>query len=407
MPVRQGVILVGGLGTRLGGLTRSLPKPMLEVAGRPFVEHVMAHITRFAIDKILLLAGYRGEVFADTYAGRRLFGASVDVVIEPEPLGTAGGLRFAADRLDNSFLLTNGDTFFDSDLQPLVCGPDEEGRDVTVLLRWVDDPGRYGRVTLSGDRIELFDEKSTVGVIRGALINAGTYRMCRDRVLAEIPAGSSSLERDVLPSIARRGRAAGHISSGFFVDMGIPDALQRARSDLESVRLRPAAFLDRDGVLNVDNGYTHRVEDLKLMPDVVKAVRLLNDAGYYVLVVSNQAGIARGYYSEDQARVFNQALRVELLKSGARIDAVYYCPHHPDGVEHAYAGVCSCRKPAPGLIRAAQQDWPIDLAHSFLVGDSRSDLEAAAAVGIPAYHYKGGSLLNFMKSVLNVRVPPV
>ena len=146
--------------------------------------------------------------------------------------------------------------------------------------------------------------------------------------------------------------------------------------------LRPAAFLDRDGVLNVDHGYTYRPEDLKLMPTTAAAVRLLNEAGHLVIVVSNQSGLARGYFDEASVRQFNAQLKEALRTLGARIDAFYYCPHHPDGKVSAFAISCQCRKPQPGLLEQAARDWPIDRVRSFLIGDKDDDIAAARAFGI-------------------------
>ncbi len=152
----------------------------------------------------------------------------------------------------------------------------------------------------------------------------------------------------------------------------------------ESRRPRPAAFLDRDGVLNVDRGYTFRPEDLKMMPTAAAAVRLLNDAGYYVIVATNQSGVARGFYSEAAVELFNTHLQEALLGDGARIDAFYYCPHHPNGAVKELAIQCRCRKPQPGMLEQAARDWPIDVARSFLIGDKDDDLAAARA-----FHIRG------------------
>ena len=153
-------------------------------------------------------------------------------------------------------------------------------------------------------------------------------------------------------------------------------------ADTQPRRQRPAAFLDRDGVLNVDHGYTFRPEELELMPTAAAAVRCLNAAGYIVIVVTNQAGVARGYYTEDAVKAFNAHMRDVLQAQGARIDAFYYCPHHPDGSVKELAIRCACRKPAPGMLEQAAHDWPIDRTRSFLIGDKDHDVAAAQAFGI-------------------------
>jgi D-glycero-D-manno-heptose 1,7-bisphosphate phosphatase len=147
-------------------------------------------------------------------------------------------------------------------------------------------------------------------------------------------------------------------------------------------RPRPAVFLDRDGVLNVDHGYTYKPEHLEFMPTAATAVRLLNEAGYYVFVVSNQSGVARGFYPEAAVQAFNTHLQDALLRDGTHIDTFYYCPHHPNGKIKELAIRCTCRKPQPGMLEQAAREWPIDRGRSFLVGDKDDDVAAAHAFGI-------------------------
>lgn len=145
---------------------------------------------------------------------------------------------------------------------------------------------------------------------------------------------------------------------------------------------RPAAFLDRDGVLNVDHGYTHKPEQLEWVEGAAEAVRLLNEAGYYVLVVTNQSGIARGFYDERAVKSFHAYMQERLSAQGAHIDAFYYCPHHPDGTVTSLAVRCRCRKPGPGMLEQAALEWPINIDASFLIGDKDDDMAAAAAFNI-------------------------
>lgn len=144
-------------------------------------------------------------------------------------------------------------------------------------------------------------------------------------------------------------------------------------------REKKAVFLDRDGVINVEKGYLHRVEELEFIPGAAEAVRLLKDAGFLVIVVTNQSGVARGFYSLREVEQLHRHMEQELAACGARVDAWYVCPHHPD-----HDGPCSCRKPLPGLLLQAANDFRIDLAGSYLVGDKLSDLEAGLAAGCRA-----------------------
>ncbi|WP_081859272.1 D-glycero-alpha-D-manno-heptose-1,7-bisphosphate 7-phosphatase [Desulfohalovibrio reitneri] len=164
---------------------------------------------------------------------------------------------------------------------------------------------------------------------------------------------------------------------------------------------RPAAFLDRDGVLNEDTGYVHRPEDFQWKPGAREAVRLLNQRGYWVLLVTNQSGIARGYYGPEELIELSRWMQDELAAAGARLDAVYACPHHPEKGRGDYGRVCSCRKPGPGLLREAMTDYPIDPTGSFLVGDSERDLEAARNAGVAGFLYEGGDVESLVLACLS------
>jgi len=145
---------------------------------------------------------------------------------------------------------------------------------------------------------------------------------------------------------------------------------------------RKALFLDRDGVINVDYGYVHRQQDCVFVDGIFDLVRLANATGHQVVVVTNQAGIGRGYFSESQFVAFMEWMRRRFDERGARIDRVYFCPHHPVAGMGRYRQACACRKPQPGMLHDARRDLDLDLSASILVGDKQSDLDAGARAGV-------------------------
>lgn len=151
--------------------------------------------------------------------------------------------------------------------------------------------------------------------------------------------------------------------------------------------MRKAVFLDRDGTLNVDKGYVHRVAEWEWIPGAIDALAALKQAGFLLIVVTNQAGIARGYYDKHDMAALHAAINAELQQHGATIDGFYHCPHHP---EFGAVLECECRKPMPGMILQAQQDFDIDLAHSWLVGDKVSDIQAGLAAGVSSILVRTG-----------------
>ena len=159
-------------------------------------------------------------------------------------------------------------------------------------------------------------------------------------------------------------------------------AKQTDSNPVPSGARRPAAFLDRDGVLNVDHGYVHRPEQLEWVAGAPESVRLLNEAGYYVLVITNQSGVARGFFDEAAVKAFHAHMQNALAEKGAYIDAYYDCPHHPEVTVKAFAMACTCRKPRTGMLERAAREWPIDINRSFFIGDKDHDMAAAAAFNV-------------------------
>ncbi|MGA8849131.1 MAG: D-glycero-beta-D-manno-heptose 1,7-bisphosphate 7-phosphatase [Dehalococcoidia bacterium] len=159
-----------------------------------------------------------------------------------------------------------------------------------------------------------------------------------------------------------------------------------------------AVFLDRDGVITQEPPYyAHKLSELELLPKSADAIRLLNENGFLVIVVCNQAGIAYGYYREEDAISFNQAMKDNLARDGARIDAMYYCPHHPEAKIERYRLDCNCRKPKPGMLTGAGKELNIDLKQSFMVGDKLSDVEAGKRAGCKTIMVKTGQGVEELK----------
>jgi D-glycero-D-manno-heptose 1,7-bisphosphate phosphatase len=161
------------------------------------------------------------------------------------------------------------------------------------------------------------------------------------------------------------------------------DGDNRARGAADRER-RPALFLDRDGVVNLDTGYPHRPEELAFTPTAIEGIRLANEAGCLVIVATNQSGVARGLFGLDAVERFHAEMRARVAAGGGRIDAIYACPYHPDGSVTAFRADHEDRKPRPGMLLRALREWPIDRERSLMVGDKPSDIAAADAAGIAA-----------------------
>lgn len=391
---KQAVILAGGAGTRLGALTKTVPKPLLPIGGHPFLDHLVWNLSRHGIRDIILSCGYLGEQIVDHYKKNCSNKQTIRAFIEPEPLGSGGALRFLAAELREQFFVLNGDSLFDInylDLSSRVHPPEQAT--ATIALCSVSNAARYGRVELYGEQVVGFVEKEANPV--PGLINAGLCWMDR-RLVERLPAGASSLERELFPRLVWEKRLFGKVFDGYFIDMGIPADYAQADQDLVSWQRRPACFLDRDGVINIDHGYVHTPDRFEWVAGAPQAIRWCNEHGYLVIVVTNQSGIARGYYDAIQFQALTAWMDAELASMGAHVDATYYCPHHPSAGEAPLRMDCHCRKPNPGLLEQAMSEWEVDRRRSLLIGDKPSDLEAAHCVGVAGHLFSGGRLDLFL-----------
>lgn len=401
-PIRQAVILCGGLGSRLGHLTKDTPKPLLPIDGQPFLQLQIRDISRYGVTRFLLLAAFRSqqiEAFAADLPGLLGRDITVDVAIEPDRAGTAGALYHARDRLDDRFFLFNGDSLLQADLLDLEAKLASNGAVGALALRPVDALGRYGVVRLEGEQVTAFgasgDPKAP------GLINGGVYAFSR-ALVDRLPA-KGSLEADVLPHLAEDGALRGLVCDGFFLDIGVPEDFARAQTEVPAYFRRPALFLDRDGVLNEELGYVGTVDRFRWIAGAREAVRLANASGWYVFIVTNQSGIGRGLYSRDDFIALQAHMDAELRAIGAHIDDLRFCPHHPSEGRGAFLDDCAWRKPHPGMLLDLMRRWPVDRDRSVLIGDKTSDLEAAAGAGIAAIRFEGGRLDTVVSKILAER----
>lgn len=403
--LRQCVILVGGLGTRLGTLTADTPKPVLTVADRPFLAWLLRELQRYGFEEAVLLSGYLSDTLrdaVDAMAAHLPRPMRIVHSVEPVRAGTGGALFHARNLLDERFLLCNGDSLLDCNLAPFMAASATDGPDVIgrLLLRHLPDTSRYGVVTIEGEIVTGFHERHEGPNTGGpGMINGGIYIFDR-RILDHVTA-MCSLERDILPRLATEGRLRAQAGSGYFIDIGIPTDLERAQTELPDRLRRPALFLDRDGVINLDHGHVGTLARFEFTPTACEAVAYATSAGWHVFIVTNQSGVARGFYAEADVGVLHRWVEAEMQQAGGTIDDIRYCPFHPDAVIARYAVVSDWRKPAPGMLLDLIRAWELTPSRCVLVGDQPSDLAAAAAAGIAGHLFPGGDLAAFVKPLLS------
>ena len=385
----EAIVLAGGLGTRLAGRLDGLPKPMASIAGRPFLELLLDRLQTAGCGRCMLSVGYRREAI-QSHFGATFRGMSLDYVVEETPLGTGGAIRKALDYArESSVLVLNGDTFLDVDYAALLNFHRAAQPPLTMAITPQANIARYGGVVVEDARIAGFEEKGRTGP---GWVNAGVYAIQRNFAWPASLPEKFSFETDLLMPEAVRIHCTVFPVETFFLDIGVPEDLDRAQTELKHTAngahprrgaepgAQPprAVFLDRDGVINrkVPEGqYVYKWEDFELLPGVPEAIARLNRAGLRVLVVSNQRGIALGLYSAPDVISIHDTLQKKLDESGAHIDGFYFCPHD----SHA----CDCRKPHAGLFRRACADFPgLNADASVMIGDSLSDIEFGHNLGM-------------------------
>ena len=394
--IRQCAVLAGGLGTRLGALAADRPKPLLRCGDRPFLAWLLREFCRYGVDEFLLLAGHLSaevERSLDALAAALPRHVRLNLSIEPAPAGTGGALWHARERLDEKFLLVNGDSLLDANLARLLAdaagdGPDVLGR---LALYSLADASRSGVVTTVGERVTAFRERPAPGA--AGSINAGVYVL--RRAIVDHLAPTCSLERDVLPKLAEIGALRGTDLPGWFIDIGVPADYARAGTEIPARLRRPALFLDRDGVLNVDHGWVSTRERFEWMPGAIEAVRRAVARGWHVFVVTNQSGVARGFYDEAAVRALMEWMAGELRAAGGTLDDWRYCPFHPQAALAAYRRDSDWRKPAPGMLLDLIRAWELDPSRAVMIGDNDSDMRAAEAAGVRPLRFPGGDVAAF------------
>ena len=410
----QAIILAGGKGTRLASRLAGAPKPLVDVLGVPLLERQLVQLADAGFDRAVILVNHRADLIERFCAERTDRRLSVTLIDDGEPAGTAGAVFRALDRLDDEFLVVYGDTLFDLDFARFrrfhERDPDAAA---TLFLHPNDHPA-------DSDLVEI-DEDGAVRAFHSYphpadawlpnMVNAALYWV-RKRSMAGrsawFPPGEIvDFAKDFFPRLLGEGeRLRGYISPEYIKDIGTPARLDRACGDLASGKVaaaslrerQTAVFLDRDGTLNVPNGHIAEPGQFELFPFAAEAVRMLNASRHRVVVVTNQPVIARGNCLPAGLAAIHAKMETQLGREGAFVERIYHCPHHPDsGFEGEVADlkiVCDCRKPAPGLLLRAQADLNLDLAASWMIGDSAADLAAAKACGVTSVLVRTGGATN-------------
>ena len=402
------IIMAGGKGTRISSVASDIPKPMIRIEGKPVLEHEIECLRDQGFTDLIITVSHLGSIIMDYFGDGSRFGVNIQYFNEETPLGNAGALFKLIDELNDDFLLLNADAIFDVDFNRFVEFHRTHGGLVTLFTHPNSHP--YDSGVLIADENGAVEEWLTKEDARPQWyrnrVNAGLH-VISPLVLdmTEIDAntvgtmGSDGkiikvdLDRQILKPLCGTGKMFCYDSPEYVKDMGTPDRYEAVCRDFAAGRVKAknlkqkqkAVFLDRDGTINKYVGFLRNIDEFELLPGVAEAIKKINESGYLAIVVTNQPVIARGEVTIPELQLIHNKMETLLGAEGAYLDAIYYCPHHPHkGYEGEVTELkidCECRKPKPGMLIKAAEDFNIGLENSWMIGDGENDVRAGKAAG--------------------------
>ena len=410
------VIMAGGKGTRISSVASDIPQPMIKIEGKPVLEHELECLRDQGFTDIILTVSHLGDIIIDYFGDGsgispvtgKPFDVHIEYYFEKEPLGNAGALFKIKDKLDSDFLLLNADAVFDVDFNRFVAFHKSHGGLVTLFTHPNSHPYDSGLIiadTSGSVKKWLAKEDERPEYYRNR-VNAGLHvinpiileqsGIDADKVGTVEENGKHikvDLDRQLLKPLAGTGKMFCYDSPEYVKDMGTPKRYYSVCEDYKAGRVsgknlknkQKAVFLDRDGTINKYVGFLRNIDEFELIDGVADAIKKINVFGYLAIVITNQPVIARGEVSFEELEVIHNKMETLLGKEGAYLDAIYYCPHHPhkgyEGERPELKFDCDCRKPKPGMLLKAANDFNIDLSRSWMIGDGEIDIKAGINAG--------------------------
>lgn len=404
------IIMAGGRGTRISELFPDIPKPLIPIEGVPVLEREIISLREQGFKDIIMTVSHMGDKIMNYFKDGSKLGVSIQYYNEVTPLGNAGALFKLREQLeDEPFLLLNADAVFDVDFNRMVKFHHAHGGLVTLFTHPNNHPCDSGLIVANNDMaVQSWLAKEDVRPIYYKnRVNAGLHVIdpkVLDMVTIDIDkigeldeqSGKTvkvDLDRQLLKPLAGTGKMFCYDSPEYVKDMGTPERFSQVEADFKVGRVsaknlsnkQKAIFLDRDGTINKYVGFLRDINEFELIDGVNEAIKKINVSGYLAIVITNQPVIARGEVTYEELNEIHNKMETLLGNQGAYLDAIYYCPHHPDsgfdGEVKELKFDCDCRKPKPGLLLKAAEELNIDLSKSWMIGDSKNDIMAGKNAG--------------------------
>lgn len=389
------VIMAGGKGTRISSVASDIPKPMIEIDGIPVLEREIQCLKEQGFKDLIITVSHLGHIIMNYFGDGLDFGVHIEYFVEEQPLGNAGALFELKNKLTEDFLLLNADSIFDIDFNRIVKFHKEKGGLVTLFTHPNSHP--YDSGLIIADKTGAVEQWLTKEDARPKYyqnrVNAGLH-VVSPEILEVRPEGAKvDLDRQLLKPLAGTGKMFCYDSPEYVNDMGTPDRYEAVCKDFADgvvagknlKRKQKAIFLDRDGTINKYVGFLRDIDEFELLPGVAEAIGKINRSGYLAIVVTNQPVIARGEVGWEELQEIHNKMETLLGLEGVYLDGIYFCPHHPHkGYEGEIPELkfdCDCRKPKPGMLLKAAEDFNIDLSQSWMIGDGENDIKAGEVAG--------------------------
>ncbi len=390
-------IIAGGKGTRLLPVAPETAKALVPIAGIPVAEHQVCLLARHGIKDIYFFTGHLAGQIEQHFGDGSAWGVNIGYFREPIPLGRAGCLSQGRAVLRGDLLILSGDVMVEMDLSRLLAFHRQKKAGLTLVVHPNDHPHDSDLVELDlgGRLLAMHCKPHDPAAYYQNLVNASVF-VLDSAWISAIPSNRFyQFEKEFIPDLQQRQTPIyGYATTEYIKDMGTPERLQAVERDYASGKIqrstmaqaKPAIFLDRDGTINRHVGFLTQVDQMEILPGAVAGIRRLNQAGYPVVVITNQPVIARGEVTLAGLRKIHDKMETLLGREGAFLNGIYYCPHHPDkgfpGEVAELKITCNCRKPRTGLIEQAAKDMNLDLSQSWMVGDTAHDEQAAKNAGL-------------------------
>ena len=401
------IIAAGGRGTRIRSVASDIPKPLIRIEGVPVLEREIVLLRDQGFTDIILTVGYKHELIEEYFGDGSSLGVGIEYYVEENPIGNAGALFKLRDRLTEDFLFLIGDALFDIDFSRFIAAHRKKGGLVTLFTHPNSHPYDSSLIVAdeNGSVLQWLTKEDIRPKYYQNRVNAGLHiispkvlDICGidgEKIGSERDGSiiKADLDRDLLRPLCGSGKMFCYDSPEYCRDMGTPERYSSVSMDVfKGIPARKnlknkqkAVFLDRDGTINKHIGFLTNTDELQLLDGAAEAIKKINQSEFLAVVVTNQPVIARGEVTFEGLREIHNKMETLLGNEGAYLDGIYFCPHHPhkgfDGEVSELKTECDCRKPKPGLLLMAAENFNIDLESSWMIGDGERDIGAGKNAG--------------------------